>query len=174
MAQVKIYTEATTNLTLFEGLPTPSQVARLLVAEAHPTDTSAIRIYRSDREDVNIFVLKTQDINEIQNEAGQFLVGDLSMDRTGVVTYLNDTVFAVSDHDLITSLYGPTSSTPAPSSYSIVVIDQSDGTVKGIPDFEYITFEESDDPAGTPPSGTPATQEWVAAQLADYFQAEGS
>lgn len=174
MAQVKIYTEDTTNLTQFIGLPIPNIPADLLVAESHPTEADTIRIYRSDRDVATTFVLKRQLINQIQNEVGQFLVGDLGMDLAGVLTYLNDTVFSAEAFGLITDLTGPTSSVPAPGAYSIVVIDQADGSVKGIPDFEYITYEEGDDPSGTPPSGTPATQEWVTAQLADYFQTEDS
>ena len=129
---VKIYTEETSNLTQFEGLPTPPQVARLMVAEAHPTDTDAVRVYDSTRDDSDVFVLKTQDISEIQDEAGQFLAGDLGMDRAAVLDYLNNVVFSVADHDLITSMFGPTGADGLPADYNYVVVDKATGEVKTI------------------------------------------
>jgi hypothetical protein len=141
MAQVKIYTEDTTNLAQFIGLPIPAQPAQLVVAEAHPTEVDTIRLYRSDRDDVNQYILKKQLISEIQDEVGQLLVGDLGMDQAAVLAYLNDTVFTISDYGLITSLYGPTGADGLPADYNMVIVDKATGEVKTIPVFDTIEPE---------------------------------
>lgn len=140
MAQVKIFVEYTTNLAQFEGLPTEGQPAALLQAELHPTESGSIRIYRTDRSDASVYVLKAQEADEIRDSSGDFLVGDLGLSEAQVVDYLNN-LFSPSTFNLVTDMHGATGSDVVPGDYNILVIDKSNGEVKSIPVEDTITPE---------------------------------
>ena len=94
MAQIKIYSTVASATIFFEGSTVRPKELKTVEAVIHPTLTNRVIIRSTTLKDKNdqskfrIF-LKKLNINRIQNQDGQNLVGDLTYTRAQVVDYLN-------------------------------------------------------------------------------------
>lgn len=90
--KIKIYSDTSKGCILFDGSTVQPKFLGTILAEAHPTLTDRIVVFRTDRQrpdGTNRKLFKKLKITRIQNEAGQDLVDDLAFTRTDIVNYVN-------------------------------------------------------------------------------------